>query len=179
MPEFSKWVNEGKFDGGLLSDEQKSLRDFYRRLLAVLAMPAFRRGGFYPLNPDNSDNKAYGAADEAVSGRWLYGYLRYDAASGQRVLVVVNLHPSASMKDVRIRISQSAMRFLGWDALAGSKTATVTGVDRLGDMPEDAMEWAARPAEMEKSGLLIKKIPHSTAAYYELVSPSLSGLPAR
>jgi glycosidase len=179
MPEFSKWVNEGKFDGGLLSDEQKSLRDYYRRLLAVIDLPAFRRGGFYPLNPDNADNKGYGAAGEAVPGRWLYGYLRYDAASGQRVLVVVNLHPNTSMNDVRVRISPSAMRFLGWDALAGSKTVTVTGVDRLGEIPEGAKEWVSGPVEMEKSGLMIEKIPPLTAAYYELFSSPSSGMPAR
>ncbi len=178
MPDFSRWVNDGKFDGGLLSDEQKSLRDYYRRLLAAIDLPAFSRGGFFPLNASNADNISYGAAAGGAPGRWLYSYLRYDAASGQRVLVVVNLHPSASMNDVRIRISPLAMRFLGWDALVGSESATVTGVDRLGEMPADAKGWAAKPAEMEKSGLMIKKIPHLTAAYYELFPTSSSGTPA-
>jgi hypothetical protein len=35
MPEFAKWVNGGKFDGGRLGEEQKSLRDWYARLIRV------------------------------------------------------------------------------------------------------------------------------------------------
>lgn len=33
VPEHQKWMNGGAFDGGLLSDEQKSLRQFYSTLL--------------------------------------------------------------------------------------------------------------------------------------------------
>ncbi len=179
MPELVKWVNEGKFDGGLLSDEQRSLRDFYRNLLAVIDQPAFRHGDFYPLNPDNLENKSYGLVEDSSPGRWLYSYLRYDAESGQRMLVIVNLHPTVAMEDVRVRFSHSALRFLGWDALAGSKKVTVNGVDRLGDLPDDASEWGATPSEMENPGLLVKKIPPLTSAYYELLSPALSGTAAR
>ena len=33
VPNHQKWMNGGKFDGGLLSDKEKELRDFYKRLL--------------------------------------------------------------------------------------------------------------------------------------------------
>lgn len=33
VPHHQRWVNNKKFDGGLLSGEEKELRDFYRRLL--------------------------------------------------------------------------------------------------------------------------------------------------
>lgn len=33
VPEHQKWMDDGKFDGGQLSKEQKELRDFYKRLL--------------------------------------------------------------------------------------------------------------------------------------------------
>lgn len=33
VPHHQRWVNHKKFDGGQLSDEEKELRDFYRRLL--------------------------------------------------------------------------------------------------------------------------------------------------
>ncbi|MEL6303784.1 MAG: alpha-amylase family glycosyl hydrolase [Bacteroidota bacterium] len=33
VPHHQRWVNDKKFDGGLLSDQEKELRDFYKRLL--------------------------------------------------------------------------------------------------------------------------------------------------
>ena len=172
MPEFVKWVNDGKFDGGGLSDEQRSLRDFYRRLLAVVDEPAFRDGDFYPLNPDNLDNAAYGRVDGGVSGHWLYAYLRHDAATGQRMLVVVNLHPRETLRDVRIAVPRRAMRFLGWDAIAGSTTVPVIAQDRLGEVPGEVAEIVTTPAAMESPGLPIKELQPLTAAYYELQSPA-------
>lgn len=170
MPEFAKWVNDGALDGGRLSDEQKSLRDFYRRLLAAVDQPAFRDGDFYPLNPDNLENPGYGRLDRGVSGHWLYSYLRYDPATGQRMLVVVNLNPRETLRDVRILFPRRAMRFLGWDTIAGSKTVPVMARDRLGDIPGEIAEITTTPAEMEQPGLRIKELQPMTAAYYELQS---------
>lgn len=170
MPEFVKWVNDGGFDGGRLSAEQKQLRDYYRRLLAAVDQPAFRDGDFYPLNPDNIENPAYGRVGEGASGHWLYSYLRHDPVSGQRMLVVVNLHPTETMRGVRVRFPRSAMRFLGWDTIAGSKTVPVVARDCLGEVPGPLAELVSAPAEMEKPGLLIDGLQPLTAAYYELRS---------
>ncbi|MGB5364583.1 MAG: alpha-amylase family glycosyl hydrolase [Aureibaculum sp.] len=35
VPHFQRWVNNKKFDGGQLSESEKNLRDFYKRLLNV------------------------------------------------------------------------------------------------------------------------------------------------
>lgn len=172
MPEFVKWVNGGKFDGGGLSDQQKSLRDFYRRLLTALDQPAFRDGDFFPLNPGNLDNKAYGRMDDGISGHWLYSYLRHDPTSGQRMLVVVNLNPSETMRNVRIQFPRQALAFLGWEVLAGSKIVPVVARDTLGEVPADIAEITTNPAEMEKPGLPIKELQPLTAAYYELKTPA-------
>ena len=172
MPEFVKWVNGGKFDGGGLAEEQRALRDFYRRLLAAVDQPAFRDGDFHPLNPDNLDNPAYGRVDGAGPGHWLYAYLRHDAATGQRMLVVVNLHPREALRDIRLRFTPRAMRFLGWDALTGSKIVPVVAADRLGDVPGDVAEIATTPAEMADPGLPIKELQPLSAAYYELTTPA-------
>ncbi len=172
MPEFVKWVNGGKFDGGGLSDRQKALQDFYRRLLRALDQPAFRDGDFFPLNPDNLDNKAYGRMDDGISGHWLYSYLRHDPASGQRVLVVVNLNPTETMHNVRIQFPRRALAFLGWEVLAGSKIVPVVARDLLGDVPGELAEITTNPAEMEKPGLPIKELQPMTAAYYELKTPA-------
>ncbi|MEX1045649.1 MAG: alpha-amylase family glycosyl hydrolase [Chthoniobacterales bacterium] len=172
MPEFVKWVNGGKFDGGGLSDGQRSLRDFYRRLLAVVDEPAFRDGEFFPLNPVNRENDGYGRVGEGSPGHWLYSYLRHDPLTGQRMLVVVNLHPQETLRNVRIQFPRRALQFLGWDTLAGSTGVPVVARDRLGDVPGEAAEITTTPAEMESPGLLIKELQPLAAAYYELQSPA-------
>ncbi len=82
VPEHQKWMNQGKFDGGKLSPEQKQLRDFYRRLLTLAgSSEAIRKGQFYELQDANNLGKEY-------DQRKLYCFLRY--TQGQHVLVVVN-----------------------------------------------------------------------------------------
>lgn len=170
MPEFAKWVNGGAYDGGRLSPEQGALREFYRRLLHLADLPAFRDGEFYPLNPDNAENPGYGRLPSGISGHWLYSFLRYDPASGQRVLIVVNLHPDQTLHDVRIRFPKKAMRFLGLDTIAGSQIVQVMAGDRLGEVTGESAAILTTPAEMENPGLRIKELQPLTAAYYELQS---------
>lgn len=82
MPEFQKWVNGGKFDGGQLSKSQKYLRDFYSRLLNVSGTnEAITNGAFYELMLLNL-HEGYGFDEKT------YAYLRYTGK--QRILVVTN-----------------------------------------------------------------------------------------
>ena len=113
MPELVKWVNGHRYDGGRLSAEQKSLRAFYSRLLRLVEEPAFRDGEFFPLNPSNRWNERFGRlASETTSGHWLYAFLRFDPATTQRFLIIANLHPKESFRDVQIAISTQAIEFL-------------------------------------------------------------------
>ena len=57
MPEFQKWVNGGRYDGGRLSDEQRALRAWYRELLHSSREPAFETGEFYGLNHANKTTR--------------------------------------------------------------------------------------------------------------------------
>ena len=114
MPEFTKWVNGGKYDGGRLSSEQKSLRDWYSRLIHVTQSPAFTAGEFYGLNHANLDNPKFGrVGDETVSGHWLYAFLRHDPKSGQSFLVVANFHGSETLRGVHVSIPDHAWKFMG------------------------------------------------------------------
>ncbi len=59
VPHFQRWVNEKKFDGGQLSDAEKELRDFYKRLLnftieSEALMGKYREIHFY--NKEHTDN---------------------------------------------------------------------------------------------------------------------------
>jgi glycosidase len=93
MPEFQKWVNGGKYDGGGLSDSQKHLREFYTRLLTVSGQnEAITQGKFYELMLANQRSRGF---DERV-----YAYLRY--TDNQRVLVVVNFSRYEREMDVML-----------------------------------------------------------------------------
>jgi glycosidase len=116
MPELAKWVNGHRYDGARLSEEQRDLRAFYARLVALVGEPAFSAGSFFSLNAVNVGNAHFGRLPgETASGHWLYAFLRYDAASGQRFLIVANLHRSVTQRDVRVRLPQAAIAFLQLD----------------------------------------------------------------
>ena len=53
VPAHQRWMNGGKFDGGKLTDEQKSLRDFYRRLLSFSASSPAMRGAYAEIHSHN------------------------------------------------------------------------------------------------------------------------------
>jgi glycosidase len=83
VPEYQKWLNNGNFDGGQLSDDQKNLRNFYSKLLnTTLNSEALRDGEFYELMLANEYQPGF--------NQGLYFYLRY--TNNQRILVVTNFN---------------------------------------------------------------------------------------
>jgi glycosidase len=159
MPELVKWVNGHNYDGGRLSAEQKSLRAFYSRLVNLVGEPAFRDGKFFPLNPANRDNEHFGRLPgEQASGHWLYAFLRYDPFSGQRFLVIANLHPSETWRDVRIQLPNEALRFLEFDP---KSSATLR--DRLSEEPFETTV-AAGPS------ISVAHLPSLSARYFEFAT---------
>ncbi len=141
MPEFAKWVNDGAFDGGGLSPEQKKLRNDYRTLLRACAEPAFSQGDFIPLNAANKDHPDFGKIPgEKASGRWLYAALRQVPGGGQTVLVVANLNPKTPMKKILIELPRTGVLaagvLTGTDLLGGRGICVVQGgLARIGSMP--------------------------------------------
>ena len=114
MPEFAKWVNGGKYDGGRLDPAQRELRAWYAALIRATSGRAFTDGEFYGLNHANHGNPAFGRIDgESASGHWLYAFLRYDADAGAAALVVANLHPDLTLESVTIQIPDHAQGYLG------------------------------------------------------------------
>lgn len=114
MPEFTKWVNGGKYDGGRLSDAQKSLRAWYGKLIHATQTEEFTAGEFYGLNHANQGNPDFGrVGDETSSGHWLYAFLRHDPRSGRSAMVVSNFHGTESLRNVRVSIPDHAWNFMG------------------------------------------------------------------
>ncbi len=163
MPELAKWVNGHRYDGGRLSPAQQKLRDHYSRLLALMDEPAFRDGEFIGLNGANNANPRFGRLPgESASGHWLYAYLRYDRASGQTFLVVVNLHRSETLPDGRVQFPASALEAIG---MKGG-TETVVLADRLSTTVLASLKTTGR--DLQQVGLVIPELPPLTAAYLEL-----------
>lgn len=157
--------------GGRRAPEQSSLREYYRRLLHLADLPALRDGDFYPLQPASTGNPAEASDPSGTGGPSIRCFLRHDVATGQKILVVANLHPDETVRDVRIRFPGKAMRFLGWDTIAGSQTVPVIAGDRLGEVSGGSAAIRTTPAEMENPGLPVAALPPLTAAYYELQAP--------
>jgi glycosidase len=163
MPEFVKWVNDHHYDGARLSPEQKSLRSFYGRLINLVGEPAFRDGTFFPLNPVNRDNPAFGRLPgEQASGHWLYAFLRYDPLTRQRFLVVANLHSETALPDVRVLLPENALQFL--DLREQPADAKLKLIEWLSEQP---IEIRLTTAEASNAGIPIREIPPLSAFYFE------------
>jgi glycosidase len=166
MPEFVKWANDHKYDGARLSPPQKSLRAFYARLINLAAEAAFRDGKFYALNSANHHNPPFGRLPgEEASGHWLYAFLRYDVSSGQRFLVVANLHPAISFQNVRVLLPGAALKFLDLDQRPADTMLKL--MERLGERGSGAV---ATIGDVTSSGLPIAELPSLSAFYFEFLS---------
>ena len=100
---------------------KSTLRAFYSRLINLVGEPAFRDGEFFPLNPANHDNPASAvcrANKPAATG--LYAFLRYDRSTGQRFLVLANLHPTSPLHEVACAVAGS----MPWVALIRMKPSS-------------------------------------------------------
>ncbi|MEI6177654.1 MAG: alpha-amylase family glycosyl hydrolase [Verrucomicrobiota bacterium] len=160
MPEFIKWVNHGKYDGGLLSDEQKSLRAWYGKLIRATKARSFTCGEFYGLNHANKYNPAFGrVGDESVSGHWLYAFLRRDTKSGQAFLVVANFHGCETLRGVKIRIPKDARMFLG-------RTGDARWLFR--DRLDSDWSGSVAQADLEETGLALPDLAPCSAMLLEI-----------
>jgi hypothetical protein len=71
IPHLQRWFNNGKADGQLLTDDEKTLRATYQQILKLcINEPAIAEGKFYDLMWANSQ---YGGPDYCK----IYAYLRY------------------------------------------------------------------------------------------------------
>ncbi|MDP9291498.1 MAG: alpha-amylase family glycosyl hydrolase [Verrucomicrobiota bacterium] len=164
MPELAKWVNNHRFDGEGLSDAQKDLRDFYKRLLRLIDEPAFRDGNFYGLNPANANSANFGrVGGDPSGGHWVYAFLRCHHASAQRFLIVVNLHRRVAFEKMLVRIPSEALEFA---RLPIDLATTLVFHERLGGK----VKLSASTEHIAKSGLEIPAIPPLTAFYFEIQS---------
>jgi glycosidase len=153
MPEFTKWVNHGRFDGGGLSPAQRAIRAHYGKLLRLFGEPAFSMGDCFFLNRVNLKNARFGRLPgETVSGHWLYAFARREAESGQCFFVVVNLHPQETLHSVRLFLETDLVREFG--------LIESSAVDRFG----------TTSGRVTPLGFEISEIPPLTPAIFEILN---------
>lgn len=81
VPNHQRWMNEGKFDGGQLSQDEKDLRDFYKRLLNFSLNSSALMGKYKEIQAINRQNtQGFDAG--------IYAYTRW--SDSQKLIVVTN-----------------------------------------------------------------------------------------
>ncbi len=104
VPEHQKWMNDGKFDGGQLSPEQKQLRNFYSELLTFAAVSnAISSGDYIDLTVGNISSGNFPSQ--------VHAFLRYH--DNERLLIINSFNESDI--DVRVQIPRDAFVKMGLD----------------------------------------------------------------
>lgn len=81
VPHHQRWMNEGKFDGGQLSNSEKALRDFYSRLLNFTLKSSAMLGKFQEIQSVNrKETQNY--------DQGLYSFVRY--SEEEKLIIIAN-----------------------------------------------------------------------------------------
>lgn len=81
VPAHQRWVNNKQFDGGLLTDQEKTLRDFYKRLLNFTITSSALAGEYQDIHLYNRKHTE-GYTDKLLS------FVRWSAT--EKLIVVSN-----------------------------------------------------------------------------------------
>lgn len=94
VPSHQRWMNEGKFDGGQLTNEEKELRDFYKRLLNFTINSSALMGEYQDL-------QFYNRPITANYDPGIYSYTRWSAV--EKLIIVANFS-SIKTSDFELKI---------------------------------------------------------------------------
>lgn len=112
VPNHQRWMNGGKFDGGQLSQSEKDLRDFYKRLLNFSINSSALMGNFQEIQTANRNiTPGYDIA--------IYSYTRW--SDTQKLIVVTNFYSLAS-SNFELRIPADIIQ--KWNLKDGTYTIT-------------------------------------------------------
>ncbi|MBB4803364.1 glycosidase [Flavobacterium nitrogenifigens] len=108
VPNHQRWMNDGKFDGGKLSESEKQLRDFYKRLLNFTISSSALMGSFEEMQSVNrQNNEAYDAL--------LYSYARW--SESQKLIIIANF---SSEKESEFDLKVPSTLISKWNLKDGS-----------------------------------------------------------
>ncbi len=108
VPDWQGWLNQGRYDGGNLTDEQRRLRAFHQQLNHLAnGSDAIQNGFFYDLQYANDNGQSWG-----YDAHQIYSYLRY--TDRQRLLIVCNFSSHATY-ETTVRIPPHAFEQINLD----------------------------------------------------------------
>ena len=161
MPEFVKWVNGHRYDGGGLSESQRRLRRFHAALFQLCQDPSVRGNGYWGLKYYNRSTHFADCPDD------LYSFARFAPASGRLLVVVANFRPVLPVKG-RIRIPPELVAAAG---LADPLCVRLL-LDRDGAQPGPVADVAA--GKLVTDGFPVA-IASQTAQVYVVEKPAAGG----
>ena len=136
VPAHQRWMNNGKFDGGQLSDSEKALRSFYVNVMKISAFHPAMLGAYMPINisPDHVADAQTAEVPDSQSGiksvDRLVAFVRY--TDNQRVLVISHFGQQRTINlAVELTAAQVAVLRLdtgvyqGVDLLTGTKQTLI------------------------------------------------------
>jgi glycosidase len=108
LADWQGWINQGRYDGGGLSDEQQRLRSFYQQLNHLVnGSDAIQNGYFYDLQYANDNGQSAG-----YDAHQLFSYLRY--TDRQKLLIVCNFSNHTTY-ETTVHIPHHAFGVMGLD----------------------------------------------------------------
>ncbi|RXR23503.1 alpha-amylase family protein [Flavobacterium stagni] len=107
VPNHQRWMNQGKFDGGQLTEKEKALRDFYKRLLNFSIKSSALMGNYLDLHAVNAQTTGYDGQQYAFA-RW----------SDTEKLIVVSNFDSEHAHQYKLKISNELINL--WHLKDGS-----------------------------------------------------------
>ena len=107
VPNHQRWMNHGKFDGGQLTEKEKALRDFYKRLLNFSIKSSALMGNYLDLHAVNAQTAGYNGKQYAFA-RW----------SDTEKLIVVSNFDSEHAHQYKLKISNELINL--WHLKDGS-----------------------------------------------------------
>ncbi len=110
VPHHQRWMNEKKFDGGQLSEAEKELREFYKKLLNISVNEEAFMGAYKEIH---SYNRKY---TDGYNQR-LFSFVRW--TENQQVLVIANFDKDRSY-DLELKLPPEV--FKEWDLSAAEYT---------------------------------------------------------
>lgn len=94
VPHHQRWVNNKKFDGGQLSESERNLRDFYKRLLNVTINSSALMGAYKEIHMFNRERTEH--YDHRV-----FSFVRW--SDDEKLIIVSNFDPDKSYEfDLKI-----------------------------------------------------------------------------
>lgn len=94
VPNHQKWMNNGKFDGGQLTKEQKELRDFYKRLLNFTVKSDALMGDYKEIH-------SYNRSQSPNYNPRLFSFVRW--SNDEKLIVISNFEAKQSF-DLELKL---------------------------------------------------------------------------